>query len=735
MRGMIFAYLLACSVAALAAETGTRAKPESRETASPEKSLPQSRCLWSKTEGPVPGLLTHRIEHVDLLSPIKELILEYKLLEQENIWESNVKGFIYSDNHEKCVLYGKPLKWSACDTKLAQQFGDSNKLVMDTMASSGGASRVCVSEFVINTQKYCEENLRNMKDEGVILTQGYKENGMQGVYLSGSGTISSVFDIGSTQEEEGISKLYVCNGTAISRAYFGLFQTIKQTVSEYSRLAMALNFKNKKWGIIPSIDNCPDILANAIYSVYEIRTDIEKVKEICSKIWMGSKQKRSLLSYLFSNDYKTINNLMKSSNTNLKNIRILGNEVKGIFHWKNHFEHQFSLLNKSLKDEIVSVKQSLLLQVNYDNLRRYSDLMEAKKDRTFELLFAIFNRCEALISEGKRRFDKILSRMSPHSPCSIDVNQEISCPEGAGIVEFEQGITHLINRAKKFEIKEVSLATCLFWDNGKIFQFNGNLFVKDSKFYHNPKVSIPLNCTTVVKDKNYDCSDYYGEKGVKPDQIMKDVFYLLTPRGVYFQNLGSPTKLYFGTNRQSFVITKEPFWVHKDEFPIQLSGSKDYSFESLKSVSQETNLNFKILVKNRNTDFDYGKFRELHKSAIKKIGFQKIYGSFHELFKNSVTVRVISIGGSLATLMVSICAFFILCYCCSKSTAGQRRYSKYYRRHPPPTASAPAPPPTAPRAPSSPPPGVSSRDETRRPRSSRRESASRERIRNIFSKL
>ena len=222
-----------------------------------------------------------------------------------------------------------------------------------------------------------------------------------------------------------------------------------------------------------------------------------------------------------------------------------------------------------------------------------------------------------------------------------------------------------------------------------------------------------------------------GRKGWNRIRSWKMCFIFWPLGECTFKTLGHPLNYILGL----IVITKEPFWVHKDEFPIQLSGSKDYSFESLKSVSQETNLNFKILVKNRNTDFDYGKFRELHKSAIKKIGFQKIYGSFHELFKNSVTVRVISIGGSLATLMVSICAFFILCYCCSKSTAGQRRYSKYYRRHSPPTASAPAPPPTAPRAPSSPPPGVSSRDETRRPRSSRRESASRERIRNIFSKL
>ena len=736
MRGMIFAYLLACSVPAQAAETGTRVKPEPRGAQNAEKSLPESRCLWTRTQGPVPGLLTHRIEDIDLLSPIKELVLEFKLLDKENVWESDVNGFVYSDNHQQCLLYGKSLKWSECDIKLAQRFDDSDRLIMDTMSSSGGASRVCVSEFVINTDSLCEQNLKNMKNEGVILAQGYKENALQGVYMTGSGTISSTFDIGSVQEEDGIKRRYICNGTAISRAYFGLVQAIKQTISEYSKLAEAINFKNEKWGIVPIIENCPDILANAIYSVYDIRTDIEKIKEICPKIWIESKQKRSLLSYIFSNDYRTINDLMKSSNTNLKNIRLLGGEIKGIFHWKNHFEHQLTLLDKSLKNEIVSIKKSLILQVNYDNLRRYSDLLEARKERKYELLFAIFNRCEALISEGKRRFDKILSRLSAYSPCSIDVNQEISCPQGSGIVEFKDGITQLINRAKKFEIKEVSLATCLYWDNGNIFQFNGNLFVKDTKFYHNPKVSIPLNCTTLVKDPNYDCSDYYtGEKGVKPDQIMEDVYYILTPKGVYFQNLGPPTKLYFGSNRQSFVITKEPFWVHKDEFPIQLSGSKDYSFESLKSVSQETNLNFRILVKNRDKDFDYGKFRELHKSAIKKIGFQKIYGSFHELFKNNVTVRVVSIGGSLATLMVSVCALIIMCYCCSKSSAGHRRYSKYYRRPFPPAASAPAHPPSAPRAPASPPPGVSVRDETRRPRTSRRESASRERIRNIFSRL
>ena len=28
-------------------------------------------------------------------------------------------------------------------------------------------------------------------------------------------------------------------------------------------MAEAINFKNKKWGIVPIIENCPDILANA----------------------------------------------------------------------------------------------------------------------------------------------------------------------------------------------------------------------------------------------------------------------------------------------------------------------------------------------------------------------------------------------------------------------------------------------------------------------------------------
>ena len=49
--------------------------------------LPPSRCLWTQQPGPVPGLLTHRQEKVDMLQPLMELVAEWDLLKEEKIWQ------------------------------------------------------------------------------------------------------------------------------------------------------------------------------------------------------------------------------------------------------------------------------------------------------------------------------------------------------------------------------------------------------------------------------------------------------------------------------------------------------------------------------------------------------------------------------------------------------------------------------------------------------------------------
>lgn len=167
-----------------------------------------------------------------------------------------------------------------------------------------------------------------------------------------------------------------------------------------------------------------------------------------------------------------------------------------------------------------------------------------------------------------------------------------------------------------------------------------------------------------------------------PDQLSKEIYYVLISTGIFVQNLGGPTKLVYGQDGEySSILTTKPTWISKSNFPIQLAGDKKYSFNSLMAISKETELEFKILHVDRRTHFDYTKFKKLHQKTLTSINLENLYGSFTKLFENNYSVRIISVAGLISAIIV-LCLIIIICiYCCSRSQSGSRRYQKYSHRH------------------------------------------------------
>ena len=722
----------------LESDTSSERKPESIK---PGVELPISRCLMQQTKGLVPGLWSHRFENINLIAPLRELISEYKQLTNEEInVHERAPEFIVTKNPHKCLVFGKPSKWSTTDHALARKFRGTDALIMDTFASSGQGESVCISEDIVNVGDMCQKALSNMSSNGITLMSQLSDTGMETVYLQGHGTLMGVVGLGNKEENDDTDTTFVCKGTHLSRTHQGLITALKGIIKEFVKLTSALDFEGGGWGDLTSLDKCPGILVNNINQVYEFEGDLTQISGVCEDIWEDDRKGRSLISYLFSDDFKTIQHLMSTTNTNLKNVGILDRNLKRLFHWNNKFRKEATLMSKNLEFNIDAVKKSLFLQINFDNLRRYSDLLINEKSRKFQILFSMFNRIELIVLESRRRINKVMSRLSSSSPCSIDNGGKITCPVGPGVVDIEQGWAKIINRARKMNIKHVKQAQCLFNEEGHIFGFNNNLFVSDGKFLHNPLVSVPLNCSTISTDPVYDCSGYFkpGNADINPDQIDENIFYLLTAEGVYFQNLGAPTQIYSGDRVESRILSKEPMWVKKSDFPVQLTGHKLMEYDGLKSMSKEFNIEFMILNEDRNKAFDYGKYRELHKQALKVISFKKIYGSFSNLFQNNVTVRVLSIGSIITTSIIVLCLIVTGCFCCSRHRSGTRRYV-FYSRRPGATsadsggegitsASAPAP---------SPPPQTDSR-RSRRDRGAaggRERSSNRERIQRLLGRV
>ena len=377
--------------------------------------------------------------------------------------------------------------------------------------------------------------------------------------------------------------------------------------------------------------------------------------------------------------------ILSSSNINLRNIRILDKNLRSYVNWNNKMIQGLKIFNKHFKDELKHVKDAIILMANFDLLEKFENNRHATRIMKFQLLFSIFNRAEHLVSEGRRLIKKVLRGLSHNTGCAIDKMGKISCQEDEGILSIQHYTVTVITKARRLEIKQISQANCLFLDNGEIFEGNSNIFVSNGEFYHSPKLSVSKDCATKMNDTKFSCTQYFktsGGKGWYPDQLDEEVFYILTKNGVYLQNMGGPTKIIYGSQGEnSMILTKSPTWIHNFQFPIQLAGGQKFDFNNLMSISKEIELNFKILQFDRKTQFDYSKYKKLHMSTFTSINLEQFYGSFSKLFNNNYAVRVISVAGLIAMILVLImCATFGI-YCCSRSASGNRRYQKYSNRH------------------------------------------------------
>ena len=649
------------------------------------ENLPPSRCLWTQQPGPVPGLLTHRQEKVDMLQPLRELIAEWELLKEEKIFEHEKSDYIWSPDPIMCTHFGDPIAWEDYRHNLGSTLSSTDKLIMSSLITKQSGGTVCISDKVVNTGDDCKQGFIDMQEkENILFLGSIEEDIITGAYLSNEGTIGYLFDI----QGENVTGRFVCRQTGISRAYFGLITSIKNAINEYVNMVNALEFEPET----DIIEGCPNFLSVTIlkqsfqwgYGENVNQSLKEDVLLKCNQLWDNNK-KRSLFSYLFEDDHSTLMGILSSSNLNLKNIRILDKNLRSYVNWNTRMVQSLKIFNNHFKEELKHVKNSIILMANFDLLEKFENNRHASRIMKFQLLFSIFNRAEHLVSEGRRLIKKVLRGLSHNTGCVIDKMGKISCQEDEGILSIQRYAVTIVTKARRLEIKQISQANCLFLDSGEIFEGNSNIFVSNGEFYHSPQLSVSKDCATKMNDSKFSCTQYFktsGGKGWYPDQLNEEVFYILTKNGVYLQNMGGPTKLIYGRQGEnSMILTKSPTWISNFQFPIQLAGGQKFDFNNLMSISKEIELDFKILQFDRKTHFDYTKYKKLHQSTFTSINLEQFYGSFSKLFKNNFSVRIISVAGLVSMILVLIICILFCTYCCSKSESGNRRYQKYSNRH------------------------------------------------------
>ena len=158
--------------------------------------LPNSRCLWLRQPGPVPGLLTHRTEQIDLMRPVSELLHEVFLVSEANIREHDLEGFMWADDPETCILYGDPVTWAEYKHALGAKFRAEDKLIMSSLISNRGGDTVCVSDDIISSGAKCKTGFDGMKEEENILFLGeIQTDSVSGAYLNNKGKTGYIFDM------------------------------------------------------------------------------------------------------------------------------------------------------------------------------------------------------------------------------------------------------------------------------------------------------------------------------------------------------------------------------------------------------------------------------------------------------------------------------------------------------------------------------------------------------------
>ena len=669
---------------------GPYPQTEQEEPTEPVLHLPASRCWYQEVRSPVPGFSTHRVQTFDLIRPIDELLREYFDLLDLNVKASKVQGFISAPDPVSCVTMGQAVDWTEFSHEKGLKFENEDNIVMNTLIAAGGGETLCFNDLLMNHGDFCGQGFKDLQNQSIYFVD-YDKLGaedLQGVSLSHLGKIGDFFEMNKNLDKQNISGAFICKDTKLSLSLFGLVETLRTAIIRYVKLVGYLNFGDSE----ERFPGCPNILADSILNIRgnKIRgqnniSEETQISDICSSIWV-TRNKKSILSYLFTNDFETIQNLVSSNNENLRNIRILHKNFKNMMQWNNKLKHSVTLIKDHLEKEVYDLKEYLILKENFANIKHFHENIERDRMHYSNFLFDIFLRAELIVVESQRKIEKILEGLGNTKRCLLDQKGDFSCQTGEGIWEINKNILTLKTQANKLEIKKVILAKCLFMDDKNIFRGNNLLFVADKEFFHSPKLTIPIGCAIQNKDANYVCTSYFiprEDEGTSeyssPDSFGGSIYYILLEEGIFIQNVGPAVPIVFGEKAETKLLTIKPEWIHKKSFPIQIA-KKKYNFNDLFSVSKEFNLNF-LLINHDRDQLDYYKWREIHKDDLQTIGIKKIYGSFKEIFKNNNIVKAVSISSVIcAGLLIIFCLLFITFCCSKKSGREERRYVRYSRR-------------------------------------------------------
>ena len=661
--------------------------------------------------------MTRRISYdligvVSILLKIKTELSDFRVAKYDK-----EPGLAVAQNLHEALLFGSRVRWTETNNSLLQGFGPHHRLVLDILrivSEPGEMAGLCLIEQVETDYQSCVSILTRswnaINSNSRVQAPSFsvtEEQIAQAQLLVASDTSLSWLQPDSTETYQ-----FLIKGDHVTEMILHLRELVKHLLSKIVKsLNPFLVYAPVK------INNCNYFLFAALLRGKNIMEDEfrsltneekEQIKSQCRLLSQElnlKRSSRSLLSWLFEDHSRDINNLILSQHDSVTADRVLEKNQRTLA-GANYILSTNLLKLSQIEQNNSEALLSLIREVSTrESLHFIENALRAEKLSFVSSLRDLNVRLSHLASESALLLQRLVADLSPMANCNLDSEgRGVSCaPDLAFVDSLENGELLLASRAHLYERSESFIINCLFLDaslfgHKKIFVGNRLAFLKSDSFYHHRNVSAPVTCFQNVSSTQHRCSKYIGQYSEGGDIIgpmsRKDFSYILTTNYIYIQAVSGTITVSFKSGT-SVPVSGKPFKINKSRFPVFVNGDQ-FQWEELSGIVEiKPQTNF--FLNSVNDDYFHFVLPQLA-TSLSSDDFSLHWAEMQDSFQQNPIVKAVSITGLV------ICAVFIatltlaIYLCCRKRVDQPRLYAEWYNKSKRTSDSVPPRPPKASRA-------------------------------------
>ena len=660
--------------------------------------------------------MTRRISYdligvVSILLRIRSELSDFRVAEYEK-----EPGLAVAQNLHEALLFGSRVKWTETNNSLLQEFGPRHRLVLDILrivSEPEEMAGLCLIEQVETDYQSCVAILTRswnaINSNSRVRAPSFsvsEEQVAQAALLVASDTSLSWLQPDSTEAYQ-----FLVKSDYVTHMIIHLRGLVKQILSRILKsLDPFLVYANIK------IENCNYFVFAALLRGNDILEDEfrrlaneekEKMRSQCRLLSQElnlKRSSRSLLSWLFSDHSRDINNLILSQHNSVTADRVLEKNQRTLA-GANHVLSANLLKLSKIEQNNSEALLGLIREVSTrESLHFIENTLRAEKLSFVSSLRDLNGQLSHLASESALLLQRLVADLSPVANCNLDSEgRGVSCAPGLSFVDsLRNGELLLASRAHLYERSESFIISCLFLDaslfgHKKIFVGNRLAFLKSDSFYHHRNVSAPVTCFQNVSSTQHRCSKYIGQWSEGGEIIgpmsRKDFSYILTTSFVYIQAVSGTVTVSFKSG-SSIPVSGKPYKIDKSRFPIFINGDQ-FQWEELSGIVKiKPQTNF--FLNSVNDDYFHFVLPQLA-TSLSTDDFSLHWAELQDSFEQNPIVKAVSITGLVICAILIATLTLAIYLCCRRRVDQPRLYYEWYQKSKRGNRDAPPRPPKAPR--------------------------------------